>query len=73
MAIHRLLQNAAFDPEHVDLMVGAFQDVCRELKLSVRDDALCELIARAVFECAQKGVRDPHELRRCARDALQAA
>jgi hypothetical protein len=47
--------------------------VCRELGLARREDALCDIIADAILACARRGIRDPVEMRRCARDVLQAA
>ena len=73
MPIYRLLQNTTFEPEHVTLMTDAFEDVCRELRLAVREDALRDIVAKTIIECAQRGIRDPLELRQCARDAVKLA
>lgn len=70
MPIYRLLQNSAFGPEHVKILTTAFDDVCRDLGLAAREDALRDIVARAIIECAQRGVRDPVELRKCAHDAI---
>lgn len=69
MPIYHLLQNAAFDQEHVELMCSAFEDVCRDLG-SVNDDARRNTIAHAIIECAKQGVRDHASLRKCAHESL---
>ena len=63
MPLHRLLENSAFEPEHVEAMSTAFEDICRELGLAQRDDPLRELVARQVIEFARRGERDPTKLR----------
>ena len=67
--IYRLLQNAAFEPERIELMAAAFEDVCRDLRLAP-EDALRDAVARAVIKCAQRGVGDLSALRKCAHDAI---
>ena len=63
MPLHRLLENSAFEPEHVEAMSTAFEDICRELGLAQRDNPLRELVARQVIEFARRGERDPTKLR----------
>jgi len=36
-------------------------------------DAIRDLFAKAILECAQKGIRDPVEMRRCAHEVVRAA
>jgi hypothetical protein len=59
VAIYRLLQQSAFGPEFIDLMVTAYEDCLRILQLSDRSDPLAEVIAKKIIEIAQTGVRDP--------------
>ncbi|HTC05657.1 MAG TPA: hypothetical protein VK749_19770 [Xanthobacteraceae bacterium] len=63
MAIYRLLQHSAFTPEAIAPIVAAYEDCLRILKLTNRTDPLTEIIAKAIFEIAQTGVRDPVQLR----------
>ena len=70
MPIYRLLQRSAFEPEHVAVMVDAFEDVCLTLGLAQRDDPLRDLVAQAIIECAQTGVRDRIKLIDCAHQAI---
>lgn len=60
MAIYRLLQNSAFDPDKISVMVEAYERACRELELvGDRNDQLTELVAKKIVEIAQTGVLDP--------------
>ena len=65
MALLRLLQlqGRAFDPAVVNVMVTAFDDTLRELKLSSRHDPLVERVAQIIIECAEKGMRDAAGMR----------
>ena len=68
VALLRLLQlqGRAFDPAVVNVMVTAFDNTLRELKLSSRHDPLVERVAQIIIECAEKGMRDATEMRDCA-------
>ena len=73
MRIYHLFRDAPFDDEHIELMTSAFANVSGQLGLGRREDAIRDIVARAILECAQRGIRDPIELRKCARDVLQIA
>ena len=66
MAIYRLLQHSAFTPEDIVPIGAAYEDCLRILKLTNRSDPFTEIIAKAIFEIAQTGVRDPIQLRELA-------
>ena len=68
MALLRLfqLQGRAFDPAVVNVMVTAFDDTLRELKLSSIHDPLVEGVAQIIIECTGRGMRDAAETRHCA-------
>jgi hypothetical protein len=68
-----VFRDAAFDADHIKLMSSAFEDVSQQLGLGRREDAIRNIVARAILECAQRGIRDPIEMRKCARDVLQIA
>jgi hypothetical protein len=59
MAIYRLLQLAAFEPEHVKTVTTAYEKALAALKLKNRADPLTEIIARKIIEVAQTGHQDP--------------
>jgi hypothetical protein len=71
MPIHRLLENSAFEPEHIGSMVIAFQHLCRELEL-VEGNPLREVIARQVIEFARRGERDPTKMKQLVMQAIKA-
>lgn len=63
MPIRRLVENEAFDPEAIEIIVAAFEDAIGRLDLANRDDPLVALVARRVITFAQQGERDPGKLR----------
>jgi hypothetical protein len=73
VALLRLLQlqGRAFDPAVVNVMVTAFDNTLRELKLSSRHDPLVERVAQIIIECAENGMRDAAEMRDCALKAIR--
>jgi CheY-like chemotaxis protein len=62
MTIYRLLENSYFDPERVEKVAKAFEDIVRSLWLD-RAEPVTELIAKKVFQIAQTGESDPDRLR----------
>ena len=60
MAIHRLLENEAFDPKAFKIIAAAFDDALRELGSADRNDPW---VARRIITFAQYGERDPIKLR----------
>jgi hypothetical protein len=62
MAIYRLLQQTAFSPEDIALLVKAYEDCLSALKLPAGSSAKTEAVAKAVIELAQSGVRDPAQI-----------
>jgi hypothetical protein len=66
MTISRLLQQSAFGPEAIALMVAAYEDCLRVLNLADRSDPLTEMVAKKIIEVAQTGERDPERIRRRA-------
>jgi hypothetical protein len=71
--ILRLLQGRIFEPEVVNAMVTAFEDALRELKLTNREDPIVERVAKIIIECAERGMRDPADIRDCALQAIRGA
>jgi len=60
--IYRLLQNGSFEPEHIQAMETAFEEMLRALKLVDRSDPLTEAVAMKIIELAQRGEHDPVRL-----------
>jgi len=53
MPIVRLLQEAAFPPDRVQAITAAYEQTCRALLLTDREDPLMALVAKKVIEIAQ--------------------
>ena len=71
MAVYRLFQDQAFEPEAVSIMTRAYGEVCCALGISARDRRQADVVARTVIEFAQRGARDPILLRDCVLQALR--
>jgi hypothetical protein len=63
MRIYHLFRDAPFDADHIELMSSAFEDVSKQLGLGRREDAIRDIVATAILECAQRGSATPS---RCA-------
>lgn len=54
MAIYRLLENSAYDPEKVRVMIDAYECACRELNLQGnKTNPITEIIAKKIIELTQ--------------------
>lgn len=63
MAIRSLLQDeAVFEPNDINAMSMALDDVCRVLKLDGNPKAK-EIVAMRIIELARRGERSPEKLR----------
>jgi hypothetical protein len=62
VAIYRLLQNSALEPEHIKRMEEAYERALVVLGLKDRNDPLTESIARLIIEAAQTGEKDPEAI-----------
>jgi hypothetical protein len=63
MPIYRLLKDTAFEPEAVEAMGRAYEDLLGDLDLADRSDPFTEIVAKRVIEIASTGVRNPIEIR----------
>jgi hypothetical protein len=70
MAIYRLLKNRAFGPEEIKVLTTAYEDALHTLQLADRADPATEIIAKKIIEFAQRGERDPLQLRERAIESL---
>ncbi len=71
MAVYRLFQNEPFEPEAISTMTRTYAEVCRMLGVSDRDRGQSDTVAKTVIEFAQRGARDPVQLRDCVLQALR--
>jgi hypothetical protein len=63
MPLTKFLQDKAFGPDEIAVMVKAFEDTLHELGLADRTDPATEIVARRIIDLAQQGERDPVRLR----------
>jgi hypothetical protein len=73
MAIHRMLQNHAFEPEAIMIMTAAYDEVLHTLCLAHRSDPITWIVADKVIQFAQSGERNPVRLRELALESLSSA
>ena len=73
MPIYRLLQNTSFDRDLIEALTSVFEEMSRELGLAAVEDALRDTLARVIIQCAQRGIRDPLQIRQCAYASLKPA
>jgi hypothetical protein len=63
MNVDPFVREAAFEPEIIQVMTGAYEELLGELDLADRDDPLAEVIAKEVIQAARLGVHDVVEMR----------
>ena len=73
MAIYRLLQNHAFEPDAIMTIAAAYDQVLHTLCLAHRSDPITWIVAEKVIQFAQRGERDPVRLRELALESLSSA
>jgi hypothetical protein len=62
VAIYRLLQNQAFEPDDIERMTVAYEAALKVLRLANRSDPITEIVAERIIAIAQTGMRDPAKL-----------
>lgn len=70
MIIDRMLRETSFDPEEVQVMTGAYEQVLRRLTLD-RTDPITKRIASKSIELAQSGETDPISLSQITIESLK--
>jgi hypothetical protein len=63
MPIRPFLAGSAFAPETIRVMSIAFEGVCEDLGLRMRDDDATRLVAEKIIKFAKWGIRDAATLR----------
>jgi hypothetical protein len=61
---HLLEGNVSFQPEEVEELAAAYEQVLRKLSLVKRNDALTRLVAKEIIQLAELGVRERDQLTR---------
>jgi hypothetical protein len=72
MPITRLLQDTAFGPDEIAVLVAAYEDALRALSLVNRSDLATEMVAKRIIELAKQGERDPVRLQERAMEAVSS-
>jgi hypothetical protein len=72
MPITRLLQDTAFGPDEIAVLVAAYEDALRVLSLVNRTDPATEMVAKKIIELAKQGERDPVRLRERVIEAVSS-
>jgi hypothetical protein len=62
VAIYRLLQKSAFEPQDIERMIAAYELALVELALADRNDPLTETVAKYIVDAAQTGEKDPKRI-----------
>ena len=57
MAIYRLLKDTTFEPEAVEVMGRAYEDLLADLRLADCNDPFTEIVAKEIGKIASRGVR----------------
>jgi hypothetical protein len=63
MAIYRLLKDTTFEPEAVEAMGRAYEDLLSDLRLADRNDPFTEIVAKEIIRIASRGVHSATEIR----------
>jgi hypothetical protein len=63
MPLREMLEHDhSFGPDEIALLTTAYEDCLVRLKLTHRQDGATALVAKAIFEAAKGGERDPDRL-----------
>jgi hypothetical protein len=62
MGVSPIVRQAVFDPEIIQVMAGAFEELLGDLEVADRNDPFAEVIAKEVVWAARLGVRDVAEM-----------
>ena len=68
--VYPRIQNTGLPPDEIATISEAFEEICRMLQLSPTEDALRDIVADVVIDCAKRGTDDRREMLTCAEEAL---
>ena len=66
MAIYKLIQNTAFEPEDVERLVTAYEQTLRALRLKDRSEPITQLVAEKIIAIGRLRIEDPAEISKLA-------
>ena len=70
MAIYKLIANASFGPDEIEVMKAAYEAALIDVGVTDRNDPITELIAKAIVNVTWPGERDPKGVMERALNAL---
>ena len=73
MAIYKLIQNVAFEPEDIERLVTAHEQTLHALRLKDRSDPITQLVAEKIIAIGRLGIEDPAEISKLALKELGPA
>ena len=62
MGVSPFVREAVFDPEIIQVMAGAYEELLGDLEVADRNDPFAEVIAKEVLRAARLGLRDVAEM-----------
>ena len=71
--VYPRIQNCGLPPHEIAAISAAFEEVCRMLQLSPTEDALRDIVADVVIDCAKRGNDNLQEMLTCAEEAIARA
>jgi hypothetical protein len=71
-SVSSLARSVVFEPETIQMMGGAYDELLGDLELVGRSDPFTEIVAKEVIKVARQGVRDAGEIRQRVLTALKA-
>jgi hypothetical protein len=70
MTVYPLVREAVFDPEIIQVMAGAYEELLGDLDLLDRNDPFTEVVAKEVIEAARLGLHDVPAMRQWVLNTL---
>jgi hypothetical protein len=70
MTVYPFMREAVFEPEIIEVMAGAYEELLDDLHLAGRDDPFTEVIARELIEAARLGVHEVAAMRQWVLNTL---
>jgi hypothetical protein len=62
MGVSPFVREAVFDPEIIQVMAGAYEELLGDLEVADRNDPFAQVIAKEVLRAARLGLRDVAEM-----------
>jgi hypothetical protein len=62
MDVSPFVRDGVFDPEIIQVMTGAYEELLGDLDLANRNDPFTEIVAKEVLRAARQGVQDVAEM-----------